>query len=261
MDKEILIQSETINKHTYLNRILNLFIIILIVLNTIAVIIETVDGFYNQYHNYFRLFEIFSIAVFTIEYITRLFLFAKHDNSENQFKAVFKYIISPMALVDLFAILPFYIPLLLPIDLRFIRSIRIFRLMRIFKLSRYTHAFNRLANVIRSKKDELLMSGLLIFVLLIIASSLMYYVEKDAQPDKFTSIPAALWWGIATLTTIGYGDIYPTTLLGKIISALISLLGIGVFALPAGILGSGFLEEVQKNKSENKICPHCKKAL
>ena len=113
-----------------------------------------------------------------------------------------------------------------------------------------------IGNVIRSKKEELILAMVLTLFLIIIASSVMFFVEHDAQPDKFSSIPETMWWSVATLTTVGYGDIYPITILGKTLTAFISVLGIGMFALPAGILASGFSDELKKEKAE-KVCPRC----
>jgi len=138
------------------------------------------------------------------------------------------------------------------------RLVRLFRLFRLFKAGRYSRSLRTLSNVARLKKEELgitLFAGL---VLRIIASSLMYCVERDYQPDVFTSILASRWWGVATLTTIGYGDIYPQTSIGKILGLLIAMLGIELFALPAGIIAGGFALEVQSG-SRPHICPHCGK--
>jgi len=136
--------------------------------------------------------------------------------------------------------------------------LRLFRLFRLFKLGRYSKSLRTIGNVVYARRGELLVTGFLIFVLLIISSSLLYYAERDAQPDKFSSIPASLWWSVVTLTTVGYGDVFPITPLGKIFGSVISFLGIGLFALPAGILGGGFLEEVKKSKlCKPKVCPHC----
>jgi voltage-gated potassium channel len=165
-----------------------------------------------------------------------------------------------MALVDLFAILPFYLPFIIPFDLCALRALRLVRLFRLFKMSRYVEALTTLDDVIKAKKEELAVTLAMILILLILASSAMYIAETDAQPDKFPNIPATLWWGVVTLTTIGYGDIYPVTPLGKVIGGLIAFLGIGLFALPAGILAAGFAEEVQKTKRP-LICPHCGKEL
>lgn len=119
-------------------------------------------------------------------------------------------------------------------------------------MSRYSRSMLTLKNVLKEKKEELFLVVFVVIILLIIFSSLMYFVEKDAQPDAFSSIPAAMWWGIITLTTVGYGDIFPITVLGKMLGALIAFLGIGLFALPAGILGSGLVETIQKNKKSSQ---------
>ncbi len=126
-------------------------------------------------------------------------------------------------------------------------------------MSRYVDSLNTLDDVVRSKKEELVVIIIMILMLLLFSSSLIYVVEAEAQPDKFPDIPSAMWWGVATLTTVGYGDIYPITPLGKILSGFIAFLGIGIFALPTGILASGFAEEIQKRRKQSEIvfCPHC----
>ena len=158
-------------------------------------------------------------------------------------------------LIDLLSFLPFYLPLV-GMDLRIIRAVRLFRLFRLFKMGRYSQSLTKLANVIKSKKEELVITLFSGGVLLIIASSLMYFIEREAQPVVFGSIPNAMWWGAVTLTTVGYGDVYPVTLLGKFVGAFIAVLGIGLFALPAGIIASGFASELQKQKQKKIICPH-----
>jgi voltage-gated potassium channel len=150
--------------------------------------------------------------------------------------------------------------MLIPFDLRFIRAFRLLRIIRVFKIGRYSEAAKLFGRVLRSKKIELITAIAIIFILLIISSSLLYYVEHDAQPDKFRNIPEAMWWGVVTLTTVGYGDIFPITPLGKILSSIISLLGIGLFALPTGLLSAGFIEEIKK-KETIRNCPHCGKKL
>jgi voltage-gated potassium channel len=159
------------------------------------------------------------------------------------------------------AILPFYLPMIITLDLRFIRAVRLFRLVRIFKMGRYSESLRLLENVFKEKKEALLITIFMVFILLVIASSLMYFVENEAQPEVFSSILKAMWWGVATLTTVGYGDIYPVTLIGKILGGAIAILGIGMFALPAGILGSGFVEQIQRTRSKSRVCPHCGKDI
>jgi len=135
------------------------------------------------------------------------------------------------------------------------------RIFRLFKLGRYSSAMKTMARVLRNKKEELGITIFIVLLLLIIASSLMYFVENPVQPEVFSSIPAAMWWGVETLTTVGYGDVIPQTALGKALGMVIAILGIGMFALPAGILGSGFFEEVQSKRRESEVCPHCGKEI
>ena len=157
-----------------------------------------------------------------------------------------RYALKPLVIVDLLSILPFYLPLL-SVDLRILRILRIFRILRILKLERYFRAMSLIVRVFRKTMDELISSMIAIGILLIIVASLMYYIE----PETFHSIPEAMWLGIVTLSTVGYGDVYPQTALGKIVGSVLAILGIGLFVLPAGIIASGFIEELrQKNERE-----------
>jgi voltage-gated potassium channel len=166
-------------------------------------------------------------------------------------------------LIDLLAIAPAFLPLFFAMDLRIVRVLRLFRLFRLLKMGRYVESLNTLDDVVRSKKEELLVTTIMIATLLLFSGSLMYLVENEAQPDKFPDIPSALWWGIATLTTVGYGDVFPITPAGKVLGGVIAFLGIGMFALPTGILASGFAEEIQKNRKKIVVvvCPHCGKDM
>jgi voltage-gated potassium channel len=174
-----------------------------------------------------------------------------------------------MALLDLLAITPFYLPLLIRFDLRFLRVLRLFRLLRVFKLTRYSDSLNLIGRVIRKEKSKLLMTGFVIIVLIILASSVMYFFENAAQPDKFPNIIATLWWAVSTLTTVGYGDVYPVTFVGKLLSSVFAILGVGLVALPSGIICTGMINEIneeerrtEKQKDEQVvICPHCGKLI
>jgi voltage-gated potassium channel len=166
--------------------------------------------------------------------------------------------ITPLALVDLFAILPFYLPMLVHVDFRVIRILRFVRLFRLLKMSRYMRSLHMFGTVVQEKKEELMIAICMVLVILLFAASGMYVIENAAQPEAFSSIPAAMWWGIATLTTVGYGDIYPITPLGKVLGSIIALLGVGLFALPAGILASGFNDVIpRRNIRAPHTCPHC----
>lgn len=242
---------------TRLDRLVDGFIMALIVLNVCAVLVETVEEWSAPYADYFRAFEVFSVAVFTTEYALRLWACTADARYAGRWRGRLRYATSPLALVDLLAIMPFYLEFF-AVDLRFVRSLRLFRLFRAFKLARYSASMRTLGNVLRAKREELLVTLFVVVVMLVFASSAMYYAEHDAQPDKFSSIPASMWWGVATLTTVGYGDVFPVTTVGKVLGAMIAVLGVGLFALPTGILASGFAEELQRTrKKEAVICPHC----
>ncbi len=151
-------------------------------------------------------------------------------------------------------------PLIITFDLRFLRMLRLTRLFRLFKVYRYSKALRIVGRVLKNKKEPLFLTLFVTFMLLLIASSLMYYIEHDAQPDAFPNIFSAFWWAVATLTTIGYGDVLPITGWGKLLSGVIALLGIGLVALPTGIIGSGFMEVIER-KEKPRYCPHCGKII
>ncbi len=246
---------------SFLDRLIDLFIISLILLNVIAVILETVDSLFFSYGSLFRTIEIFSVCFFTLEYILRVWTCTYNDKFGHPITGRLKFIFSVGSLIDLLAIIPFYLPISTIYDFRFIRVFRLIRFLRVFKLGRYLNATKIISNVFKSKKEELVLCLLITLTLIIVASSLMYFVEHDAQPDKFSSIPETMWWSVTTLTTVGYGDVFPITGLGRTLTACISILGIGMFALPAGILASGFSAEFQRLKKEKKTCPHCGEEL
>ncbi len=238
------------------SRLVDLFIVCLIILNIVMVILETMEELSSRYAAFFEYFEIFSVLVFTVEYLLRLWSSTADEDFKHPVSGRLKFLITPMALIDLIAILPFYLKIL-PVDLRVMRSLRLFRLFRLFKLARYSESMMSLGRVLRLKRGELYVTMFVLLIMLVLASSLMYYAEHKSQPEAFSSIPAAMWWGMVTLTTVGYGDAYPITPIGKVLGAVIALMGIGLFALPAGILGSGFSEEIARRREEKKVCPHC----
>ena len=197
------------------SRTYDVFLIILILLNVVAVMLDSLQGFSREFQEPLRVFELFSVCVFTIEYVLRLWSCSENPRFTTPVVGRLRYVFTPLALIDLLAILPFFLPMLLPVDLRYIRMFRLFRLIRLFKMVRYSESFRVLGGVFKGKKEELAITLCVGVILLIIGSSLMYFVENAAQPEVFSSIPAAMWWGVATLTTVGYGDLYPITPLGK----------------------------------------------
>lgn len=231
-----------------------------IILNVITLFLESYNELETDYGTIFKTIEYVSIIIFTIEYLARIWTADLAFNNKSPFGSRISYIFSFMGLIDLLSILPFYLPFLFKIDLRVIRTLRLLRLLRILKLNRHSKALRLIATVFRKSKNDILVTIFIVSILLVIAATLMYDIENEAQPDAFKNIGEALWWSVATLTTVGYGDIYPITGLGKLLSGIIALLGIGIVALPTGIISSAYIEEVQ-NRNESKCCPHCKKAL
>lgn len=232
------------------------FIFTLIILNVASLVLESVDAIYSQYGEILINFNVFCVIVFSIEYILRLYVSDLSHPSNNRLKSVIKFIISPFGIIDLLAIIPFYLPMIIKIDLRFVRIIRLLRIVRIFKLNRYNNSLKLIGTVIKEKKEELLITGFVTFLTLLLASFLMYAIESDHQPEAFPDILSAFWWAVATLTTVGYGDVYPITSLGRFIAGIIALMGIGIIALPTGIISAGFMNKVER-KNEDNNCPHC----
>jgi voltage-gated potassium channel len=165
--------------------------------------------------------------------------------------------LTPFAVIDALAVAPAFLPLLGGTDLRGLRAVRLMRLFRVLKLGRYSRAIGSLQSAIVSRKEELAVTGFGVAILLVVASSVLYLVERDAQPAVFGSIPAAAWWAITTLTTVGYGDVAPITPWGKVAAGFVAVFGIGLFALPAGILGSAMVDHVKHRSA----CPHCGKEI
>jgi voltage-gated potassium channel len=238
------------------DKIVAVILMLLILINALAVVLESVDDLNQKYGTLFHALEMVSVAIFSVEYLLRLWVAPLNPKYAGRFGRL-RYALSLMAVIDLLAILPAFLPLIFTVDIRFIRILRIFRLFRLFKMSRYVQSLDTLDDVVRSKKEELLVTVVMILMMLLLSSSLMYLFETEAQPDKFPDIPSTLWWGVVTLTTVGYGDVFPVTPAGKVFGGFIAFLGIGMFALPTGILASGFAEEIKSRKEKNRVCPPC----
>jgi len=236
-------------------RCFNYFMTVLIIVNVVAVILETVEPLRTHYSLLFSAIDIISITIFTIEYFIRLWICTLNPVFSHPITGRLRYMVSAYAIIDLLSFLPFYLPAFIPIDLRFLRILRLFRLIRVMKLGRYSDAMKMFHAVVAKTKEELLLALSILFIVLVLASSSMYYAEHDVQPEKFASIPDAMWWAVVTLATVGYGDIYPITPLGRFIGAVVVVTGIAIFALPAAILSAGFIEEIQEKKVV--ICPKC----
>lgn len=236
------------------------FIFSIIILNIIALFLESYKGVYEANRTVFYYIELISIVIFSIEYVLRVWTSDLVHKELPVYKARLKYMFSFMGMVDLVAIIPFYLPYFFKVDLRVIRVLRLFRLLRVLKLTRHHKSLNLIIRVINKTKSDILSTLFIVLILLVLSSTLMFHIENEAQPEQFTDIGQAFWWAIATLTTVGYGDIYPITALGKVLGGVIALLGIGIVALPTGIISSAYIHEVQ-NQNESCNCPHCGEKL
>lgn len=235
--------------HDQASRVADVVLIGLISINVLAVILESIPEMAQRWHAEFYALEIFSVVVFSVEYLARLWSCA--EDPERDFSSPvlgrLRYMLTPMALIDLIAILPFYLGFFVTADLRFMR---VLRLLRIFKLTRYSSSMSLLLEVL---KDEVKSIGAALFVLMlliVLAASFTYLAEHQAQPQAFGSIPAAMWWTVITMTTVGYGDVVPVTVLGKFFGATIGIMGVGMVALPAGLLASGFSGALRRRRIE-----------
>ena len=261
-----------------LSQAVDVTIIAVIVANMAAVVLESFEGLHAGYAAWFFALELVSVALFTVELALRLWTCDLLRPGRSWPGAVIRFLVSPIGLIDLLAILPFYLPFLIPVDLRVVRILRLVRFLRLLKLTRYTRSVSTMAAVVRERRHELLVAVFLTSLLLVVASTLMYYLESKVQPEEFPNIVASLWWAVATLTTIGYGDVFPVTGLGRLLSGIIAVLGIGLVALPTAIISSGFVEALARNKAlagdgeetetetdtgsgAVRVCPHCGKPL
>ena len=224
------------------SKITDRFMIVLILANVAAVILASVPTMEAQYSASFYLFETISIFFFTIEYLFRLWVCVERVQgpAQGNLRSRLRYMATPMALIDLVAIAPFFLYFMLP-DMRFLRVVR---LVRLFKLVRYSPALATLGRVIRRESRALSATIVVILSLVVIAGSLMYHLERDAQPIAFGDIPHAMWWAVSTLTTVGYGDVVPITDMGRVLGGMVMLFGLAMYALPIGIVASGFANEI-----------------
>lgn len=244
------------------SRTFDIFILSLIFANVAAVIVGTVEPIYSRWARFFDGFEIFSVIVFTIEYVARVWSCVSDEHYRGGLRSRLRYIRQPLPVIDLISFLPFYLPFL-GFDLRFVRVFRVVRILRLAKVGRYYSSLTLIRDTVRARKEELVLSFVILLTLLLVSASGIYYCENEAQPEAFASIPRSLWWSVVTLTTVGYGDVFPVTGAGRFFASIVAILGIGMFALPTGILGAGFVEEIRRRRSESqpRHCPHCGKPL
>ena len=233
-----------------LSYVVDFGLILLIFLNVIAVLLESVESIRLAFEIQFHAFELFSVAVFSVEYALRIWSCVEaeqHKGSRSKSLVRLRYAVSPIALVDLIAVAPFYLGalgLFAPADMR---VLRVMRILRLFKLSRYADSMTLFWDVLRENANNFAAAFGVLLIVMILAATGMYVLERDVQPDAFGSIPAAMWWAFVTLTTVGYGDVTPVTSVGKLFGAAITVASIGIVALPAGLLASSFSARLRQN--------------
>lgn len=230
-----------------IGQLIGFFLIGLIALNVIAVILESVPSVEARYSRILHIIDVVSVGIFSVEYMLRLWSSVENPIYANSRAPRLRYALSPMALIDLAAILPFFLSFYYAFDLRFLR---VLRLLRVLKLTRYSSAMTMILDVFRDERRILFASFYILMVLLVLAASGAYLVEHQVQPDKFGSIPEAMWWAMATLTTVGYGDVTPITPIGKVFGSVIAIIGIVMAALPAGILASSLADHLRRRRKQ-----------
>lgn len=224
---------------TKIGRRFEIFIQTLILLSIVSFSLDTIPNISEELSQILQGFEIFSISIFSIEYLLRIYVSKKP----------LQYIFSFYGFIDLVAILPFYLNGVL--DLRFLRAFRILRIFRVVRLIKYNDALKRFKKAFDIVKEEIILFFLITIVLIFITSAGIYYFEHEAQPEVFKSVFHSAWWSIVTLTTVGYGDVYPITLGGKIFTFFVLMIGVGIVTIPAGLVATALLKAIDNEKTEN----------
>lgn len=229
------------------SRIVDIVLVVLIIGSVAAIVLESVDDFATRYSPVFDWLQVLSVAIFAVEYLLRIWSAPEHDDERFRSPLLgrLRYGCTPMALVDLVAILPFFLGVFFALDLRFLR---ILRLLRLLKLARYSPAISILVAITRAEKASIGAALSFLGLVLLFSATGIYYFEHAAQPAAFASIPAAMWWAVATVTTVGYGDVVPITSAGKVFGALVSIVGVSMIAVPAGLMASRLTDELRQRR-------------
>jgi len=235
------------NGDSKISTIINKGIFALISLNIMAVIIDSYKSVNGILEIFLAYFEIFSIIIFSLEYILRVLSSPYKYGNTYKFTNIIRYVLTPLALIDLLSILPFYIPVIIKCDLRFIRIIRVFRLIRVLKIKRYSKSIDLISRVLVKKRTDLIMTIIVIGIMILMSGSIMYFIENEVQPEVFPNIIDSSIWSLRTMVFLGY-DTAPVTFLGQMIGIITTLLGLGWIAMPISIISSGFIEEIEIKK-------------
>jgi voltage-gated potassium channel len=239
------------NGHVHFGRWLDLVLQVIIVINLVTLALETMPNLTKQQIYWLNVVEVTSIAIFTVEYLARCLLS----------RPMLRYALSFYGLIDLLSIAPFFLSV--GLDLRSARALRLMRLFRLFKLTRYSKAARRYRHAFMIAKEELILFGCAALVVLYLASVGIYHFENEAQPDKFSSVPDSMWWAVVTLTTVGYGDVYPITLGGRLFTSIVLVCGLGFVAVPTGLLAGALAKarEQEKKLEEEEEAREAAKAI
>lgn len=231
-------------------RYVNFLLALLIVVNALAVAAESMPGLRARWGREFSWLEMVSTLLFAVEYLLRLWTCVEQQQLSRPLRGRLRYAVQPLAVLDLLVVVTHWTPL----DLRFLRVARLVRLLKVLHLFEFDAALQRLAASLQRRRELLIVSVALMAVCVYVSSALLYQVEHTRQPDVFSSIPATFWWACMTFTTVGYGDMTPITVAGRIFAALISVFGIGVFALPAAIVTAAIIES---SATHDHVCESC----
>ena len=233
--------------HDLLSRFLHYALVTLVFLSVTAVILQSVPEYNAAYEKYFRVIENISVCIFTIEFLLRFWTAPEHAPyaKRTAFGARLTFLKSASAIIDFISVLPFYLSIFVASDLRVLLFLR---LLRFLKLARYSSGMRTIIAVLEAEKRALLASGLILFGIVLFAAAAMHLAEHEAQPEKFDSIPSAMWWAIVTITTLGYGDVTPITLTGRMIASITMVLGYVMLGLPVGIVATAFAEEIHRRE-------------
>ena len=244
------------------SRAWDISLIFLILINVGIIILHTFEGIPESISDLSYLIEAFTMGVFSVEYVVRVWTADLIYPEMTKLRSRLAYVISPMAFFDLLALLPFYMPGMFP---EYLSVLRMFRLVWLFKLIKRTGIsgyLTSIVNILRRKAPQLIASMVVLFVFIITTSVLIYTLEHEAQPDVFKNAFSGIWWSVTTITTIGYGDVYPMTFLGQALNSVMAILSVGLVAVPTGIISVGFIEEMRQREisaggGRHTYCPHC----
>lgn len=229
------------------SRLFDIVLMVMILVNLFIAVASTFDGV-APYMHIMEIMELVTVVVFAVEYGLRIWTAEYLYPSLSKKRAVLKYIVSFAGIIDMLSFVPYFLPIFFPVGIVAFRMFRVVRILRLFRINAYYDALNVISDVIRSKKDQILSSIFIILVLMMASSLCMYSLEHEVQPEVFQNAFSGFWWAVSTLLTVGYGDIYPITIPGRIFGMMITFLGVGMVAIPTGILSAGFVEQYTRLK-------------